>query len=154
MKKLYRIKHVPTGLYYKPGNENLSEKHGKIYQTGANILTYDTSGIVSVEIMNINLIKKYDPYLSKYRRKSSLHIHIYDIPSSEFIKEYVGGWEIIPEDKLNNILGNSTKTDILCDCGELNKDLEGYPYAYDRNNDYIIYSHKCRCCGKIQFSKK
>lgn len=35
----YRVKHIPTGLYYKPGETNLS-KNGKIYQTGANILNY------------------------------------------------------------------------------------------------------------------
>ena len=151
MKKLYRIKHVPTGLYYKPGSENLSEKHGKIYQTGANILTYDTSGVVRVEIYNLNIIKKYGLILDKYRITTSLNI--YHIPASEFIKEFVGGWEIIPESKLINILGSSIKTDVLCDCGELNKDSEGYPYAYDRNNDSIIYSHKCKNCGKIQFSK-
>lgn len=34
----YRIKHIPTGLYYKPGEVNLS-KTGKVYQTGCNVLT-------------------------------------------------------------------------------------------------------------------
>lgn len=35
--KAYRIKHVPTGLYYQParGGSNLSER-GKVYLTNAN----------------------------------------------------------------------------------------------------------------------
>lgn len=45
----YRIKHIPTGLYYKPGKLNLSKK-GKVYQTGANILTYVCRGVVPVVV--------------------------------------------------------------------------------------------------------
>ena len=37
--KAYRIKHVPTGLYYKPGIPNLSKK-GKIYGHGGDALTF------------------------------------------------------------------------------------------------------------------
>lgn len=36
--QFYRIKHKPTGLYYKPGKPNLT-KHGKVYTSGNNILT-------------------------------------------------------------------------------------------------------------------
>lgn len=45
----YRIKHIPTGLYYKPGEVNLS-KTGKVYQTANNILTYVCRGCVTVSI--------------------------------------------------------------------------------------------------------
>lgn len=38
-----------TGLYYKPGETNLS-KTGKVYQTGGNILTYVCRGVVPVEV--------------------------------------------------------------------------------------------------------
>lgn len=47
--KPYRIKHIPTGLYYKPGVSNLS-KTGKVYQTANNILTYVCRGVVPVEV--------------------------------------------------------------------------------------------------------
>lgn len=47
--KPYRIKHIPTGLYYKPGEVNLS-KTGKVYQTAGNILTYVCRGSVPVEV--------------------------------------------------------------------------------------------------------
>ena len=47
--KPYRIKHIPTGLYYKPGKVNLS-KTGKVYQTANNILTYVCRGVVPVEV--------------------------------------------------------------------------------------------------------
>lgn len=45
----YRIKHIPTGLYYKPGEVNLS-RTGKVYQTANNILTYVCRGVVPVEV--------------------------------------------------------------------------------------------------------
>lgn len=48
--KPYRIKHIPTGLYYKPGETNLS-KTGKAYQTANNILTYVCRGCVPVSIL-------------------------------------------------------------------------------------------------------
>lgn len=40
--KAYRIKHIPTGLYYQPvkGGNNLS-KRGKVYLTNANPLSYN-----------------------------------------------------------------------------------------------------------------
>lgn len=47
--KPYRVKHIPTGLYYKPGEVNLS-KRGKVYQTSNNILTYVCRGVVLVEV--------------------------------------------------------------------------------------------------------
>lgn len=45
--KPYRIRHIPTGLYYKPGETNLS-KTGKVYMTSGNILTYTDNPYVIV----------------------------------------------------------------------------------------------------------
>ena len=45
--KPYRIKHVPTELYYKPGEVNLT-KNGKVYTTGVNAFSYFTHGYVPV----------------------------------------------------------------------------------------------------------
>lgn len=45
--KPYRIKHVPTGLYYKPGEVNLS-KNGKVYTTGVNAFSYFTRGYIPI----------------------------------------------------------------------------------------------------------
>lgn len=36
----YRIKHIPTGLYYKPGQSSNLTIKGKIYTGKTNILTY------------------------------------------------------------------------------------------------------------------
>lgn len=41
----YRIKHKPTGLYYKPGQGNNLTKKGKVYTSGGNALNYFPSGI-------------------------------------------------------------------------------------------------------------
>ncbi|MDE6649783.1 MAG: hypothetical protein K2K45_07620 [Muribaculaceae bacterium] len=45
--KPYRIKHVPTGLYYKPGEVNLT-KNGKVYTTGVNAFSYFSHGYIPV----------------------------------------------------------------------------------------------------------
>ena len=36
--KLHRVKHIPTGLYYQPGTNNLSEK-GKIYSNNHDVIS-------------------------------------------------------------------------------------------------------------------
>lgn len=41
----YRIKHKPTGLYYKPGSGNNLTKKGKVYTGGGNVLNYYTLDI-------------------------------------------------------------------------------------------------------------
>lgn len=41
----YRLKHKPTGLYYKPGQGNNLTKKGKVYTGGGNALNYYTNDI-------------------------------------------------------------------------------------------------------------
>lgn len=51
---IYKLKHIPTGLYYKPSNgtsSNLS-KRGKIYQTNINAL------LVNSDTITISISKK------------------------------------------------------------------------------------------------
>jgi len=36
----YRLKHIDTGLYFKPGCGGTLDKKGKIYTTGASYLSY------------------------------------------------------------------------------------------------------------------
>ncbi len=45
----YRIKHKPSGLYYKPGEVNLS-KSGKVYFTKNNVFSYDGYGHDTVHV--------------------------------------------------------------------------------------------------------
>ena len=46
----YRIKHIPTGLYYKPSSDTNLTKRGKAYTTGGNILTYSQSECVQISL--------------------------------------------------------------------------------------------------------
>lgn len=87
--EFYRLKHVPTGLYYQPGTSysNLS-KRGKVYTSGNNALNYYS----------------YDDYLRCYVIKNSeagkimlklgyefpsSYATTFKFPKSEFIKEYI-----------------------------------------------------------------
>lgn len=58
--KPYRVKHVPTGLYYKPDEPQLSEEGGKIYTTSNSIIQYAKAFGTTIRIPNNSrLIKKY-----------------------------------------------------------------------------------------------
>lgn len=85
--KPYRIKHIPTGLYYKPGEVNLS-KTGKVYQTANNILTYVCRGAVPVEVRKGSKI--HEATKDKIRWESARyhpwHV-VAKLPITEFEKE-------------------------------------------------------------------
>lgn len=83
--KPYRIKHIPTGLYYKPGEVNLS-KNGKVYMTSGNILNYTGDDVVRVTCRKDSRIHKdtakiivWEPYSYKQM--------IARIPKNQFEKE-------------------------------------------------------------------
>lgn len=85
--KPYRIKHIPTGLYYKPGEVNLS-KTGKVYQTANNILTYVCRGVVLVEVTKGSKIHEAtkDKIQWEPSRYHPWHV-IAKLPITEFEKE-------------------------------------------------------------------
>ncbi len=152
--KPYRIKHVPTGLYYRTGDNNLVDKNGKIYQTGNNILNYESGSTVRVELQRYHkTYKTYGNNLSMYQVPTYSGRLIFDIPKSEFIKEPVTQWEIIPEERLKSYLGTVVNGNIICDCGELNENILGYPYAYDSESGDVIYAYLCRKCKKVLFTR-
>lgn len=83
--KPYRIKHIPTGLYYKPGKTNLS-KTGKVYMSGVNILNYTGADVVCITCREDSKIHKdtakiiaWEPY---FRTQM-----IARIPKNQFEKE-------------------------------------------------------------------
>lgn len=82
MKKPYRIKHVPTGLYYKPGSINLT-KTGKVYVSGGSILTmmsaYDYINCSVTNLKHKKLLEESGLEESSWSR--------YKIPKSQFIIE-------------------------------------------------------------------
>lgn len=85
--KPYRIKHIPTGLYYKPGEVNLS-KNGKVYQTANNILTYVCRAVVPVEVRKGSKI--YEATKDKIQWESARYRpwHVVAmLPITEFEKE-------------------------------------------------------------------
>lgn len=85
--KAYRIKHIPTGLYYQPakGGSNLSEK-GKVYLTNANPFSYNGGS---------------DHILIDVKKSSKVHrLYIDKIPElheSHYNKSIVHG--CVPKDK-------------------------------------------------------
>lgn len=85
--KPYRIKHIPTGLYYKPGEVNLS-KTGKVYQTANNILTYVSRDAVLVEVSKGSKIHEATKDKIQWESSRSRPWHVVaKLPITEFEKE-------------------------------------------------------------------
>lgn len=83
--KPYRLKHKPTGLYYKPTSSSNLSKKGKVYTTGASALSYYDKEI-KVSIQRYSTIyKKFGELLEPYRSKTcKSYEDIYDIPRTHF----------------------------------------------------------------------
>ena len=62
-------------------------------------------------------------------------------------------WILIPEEKLSSYLDNFPMSTVICDCGELNTSMY-IPYAYDEENNDVIYVSKCKKCGKILYTRE
>ncbi len=85
--KPYRIKHIPTGLYYKPGKLNLS-KTGKVYMTGANILSSVCRGTVNVSIRKGSKIHEATKCKIQWEEARFMYGYmIATLPITEFEKE-------------------------------------------------------------------
>lgn len=79
--EFYRIKHKPTGLYYKPGKHNLSKK-GKVYTGGGNILTlYKDSDTIPVAVKEPGY---YDQFYPGLRVRNT---ELYYMPKTDFVIE-------------------------------------------------------------------
>lgn len=85
--KPYRIKHIPTGLYYKPGEVNLS-KNGKVYMTSGNILTYTDNPyvIVSTRVAS-KIYKETKDYIAWVSQTYDRNLMVARIPKNQFEKE-------------------------------------------------------------------
>lgn len=91
----YRIKHIPTGLYYYPGTgrTNLTFR-GKIYKTKQNVFGYYRWSPIPIYIYNVSrtadickkLIPEIGEKLSKVGKRLGCCV---ELPASEFKLEYL-----------------------------------------------------------------
>ena len=64
-------------------------------------------------------------------------------------------WKIIPEYKLKSYIDMRPRSNIFCDdCQHFNAQIEGIPYAYDEENNDIIFAHQCEKCGAIIYTRE
>ena len=86
----YRIKHVPTGLYYKPRKPYLS-KVGKVYHTGNNGLNYSKNDDYMYIVSNKRILTKHLDNLGYKIRwfRVDCKEMCFEIPKSEFEIEYL-----------------------------------------------------------------
>lgn len=77
--KPYRLKHKPTGLYYKPTSSSNLSKKGKVYTTSASALTYYNKDIVIELKKATNAYKQFREMLQPYvvsEDKTKINYHI------------------------------------------------------------------------------
>ena len=64
-------------------------------------------------------------------------------------------WELIPEEKINAYLDKDFKGNTLClNCNKILNDLKMIPYAYEKENNDIIFITKCPHCGDIMYFRE
>lgn len=83
--KMYRIKHKPTGLYYKPGTPNLSTK-GKVYATGLSVMSYDSQPNICCHVRKDSKIAQQlaglgIPLRESYKGRGIVYVFL---PKTEF----------------------------------------------------------------------
>lgn len=83
----YRIKHVPTGLYYDPGEVNLT-KNGKVYTTSVRAFSCFTSGYIPVKARANSTLHKSTKDIIQWEKVTYYPSRVYArIPVEQFIKE-------------------------------------------------------------------
>lgn len=109
-RKIYKLKHKPTGLYYvKTGYEHISEK-GTVYSTGCNSLSSET--IVHMKTDNQDLIKRHlDVFEKVGQLKIEHNRQIYNFKTSKY--ETVENWYVW---SMDSPVGDFEKEILTTDC--------------------------------------
>lgn len=89
--KPHRVKHIPTGLYYKPygSNSNLS-KTGKVYLNNSdpfNVNNGEDSIYIAIRVFN-SILKKFPNEFPELKFNELGYKYCGYIPKSKFIVEY------------------------------------------------------------------
>ena len=84
---LHRVKHIPSGLYYQPGENNFSEK-GKIYSNNQDVLSGNCSHIGISMVKTSKVVKKYPDVFKDWEDSIAFNDRIFkSIIKDEFIRE-------------------------------------------------------------------
>ena len=94
MRKIYRVKHKPSGFYYKPLSGTVGShlgERGKVYTTASNGVLNKETGPVYIQIRkNSKIHKKLEELgYTPSGDNSGTWKAIYYIPRAEFEKEYL-----------------------------------------------------------------
>lgn len=86
----YRIKHKPTGLYYKPSTGNNLSKIGKIYTTANSVLSqHKRDSFLIITVLKNSTLNKTVGRLSDNFTWNIYDKIFYKVPKEEFEIEYL-----------------------------------------------------------------
>jgi len=78
------------------------------------------------------------------------------LKKERYEKERDGNLELIPEGRLSGVLEyieESNMIDSICPKCESFISTKHYPYAYDSENNDVVYVSRCPNCGEVLYSR-
>lgn len=78
------------------------------------------------------------------------------LKKERYEKERDGNLELIPDNRLSDMIEyieESKAIDTICHKCESFISIKSYPYAYDSENNNMVYVSKCPNCGEILYSR-
>lgn len=61
--------------------------------------------------------------------------------------------KVIPDDIFKDRIRFPMKGSMICDCGILHENILLYPYAYDAENNEVIYASYCSNCRELMYTR-
>lgn len=78
------------------------------------------------------------------------------LKKERYEKERDGNLELIPDNRLSDVLKyveESNESELICLNCESIISTKLHPYAYDAENNEVVYASRCPNCGEILYSK-
>lgn len=78
------------------------------------------------------------------------------LKKERYEKERDGNLELIPDNRLSDVLKyveESNRSEMICHNCESIISIKLHPYAYDAENNDVVYVSRCPNCGEILYSK-
>ena len=60
---------------------------------------------------------------------------------------------LVPPEIYRDYAENPVRGSMICECGHLNEDVILYPYAYDKEDNDVVFISFCNKCGTEMFTR-
>ena len=60
---------------------------------------------------------------------------------------------LVPSEIYRDYIENTVRGSMICECGHLNEDVILYPYAYDKEDNEVVFISFCNKCFMEMFTR-